>query len=143
MLCFSTHRRCNLCPQKFDGAQELGLRRFGHIHLKGNSRDSAQGTGWREILRNLANDFKRSDCGQTKAGGVLNEVRAFLLPTPSEAGIKITRDIIHGSCELHEKNLWNASALPKATVAETGASGVQLLCGRRLMCVSIHEESTG
>src|SRR3989442_7258369 len=33
--------------------------------------------------------------------------------------------------------------LPKATVAEADASGVQLLCGRRLMCVSIHEESTG
>src|SRR5437879_13230095 len=75
----------------------------------------------------------------------LERSSAFLLfePTPSEADIKITRDIIHGSCELHEKNLWNAAALPKATVAEADASGVQLLCGRRLMCVSIHEESTG
>ncbi len=38
-----TQDRCNFSAEKFDGAQELGLRRFGHIHLKGNSRDAAQG----------------------------------------------------------------------------------------------------
>ena len=47
-------------------------------------------------MRNLAQNLEWSRCGKIKAAKVLNEVRAFLLlePIPSEADIRITRDII-------------------------------------------------
>jgi len=47
-------------------------------------------------LRNLAQNLEWSKCGQIKAANVLNEVCAFLLlePIPSEADIRITRDLI-------------------------------------------------
>ena len=40
--CFLTQGWCDLRAEEFDGAEEIRLRRFGHIHLERDSRDAAQ-----------------------------------------------------------------------------------------------------
>src|SRR6266567_1853506 len=65
--CFLTQGWCDLRAEEFDGAEEIGLRRFGHIHLERDSRDAAQGF---TVAQNFFRNFF----------GVAHQQRAVLAP---------------------------------------------------------------